>query len=146
MEMKELSPKECHAILQRAETGRLGCSFENQPYIVPVSIACDDDSIYVFATFGQKIKWMRANPKVCLQVDEIKDHSRWSSVVAYGRYQELPEPQFKQQREHARKLLQQRHDWWLNAVAERRIATKDVSVEPMFFRIQIDSVTGLGTE
>jgi nitroimidazol reductase NimA-like FMN-containing flavoprotein (pyridoxamine 5'-phosphate oxidase superfamily) len=68
------------------------------------------------------------------------------SVIANGRYEELPEPQFTQERAHARKLLEKRHDWWLNAMAERRMSSPDQSVEPIFFRIHVDSVTGLRGE
>ena len=71
-------------------------------------------------TLGQKNEWMRANPKVCLEVDEITNQSEWMSVIASGRYQELPEPQFTAEREHARKLLGKRHLWWQNALGERQ--------------------------
>ena len=32
-------------------------------------------SLIDFSTFGKKIEWIRANPKVCIQVDEIADQS-----------------------------------------------------------------------
>jgi len=67
------------------------CSLDNQPYIVPVCLAYESDCIYVFSTFGKKIKWMRANPKVCIQIDEIADQSQWVSMIVSGRYEELPE-------------------------------------------------------
>ena len=40
--------------------------------------------------------------------------------------------------------MQQRHHWWLNAMAERRIRLRDEEIKPLFFRIRISSVTGLG--
>jgi len=143
MQIDELNDSECREILSRASVARLGCSLNDQPYVVPVSIACDTDNIYVFSTLGQKIKWMRSNPKVCVQVDEIRSHSDWVSVIANGEFQELPEPQFEVERSHARKLMQQRHHWWLNAMAERRIRLRDEDITPLFFRIHINSVTGL---
>ena len=143
MRIDELNETECREILTRATGARLGCSFNDQPYIVPIGMAYEADSIYVFATFGQKIKWMRANPRVCVQVDEIRTQSDWVSVIANGEYQELPEPQFEHERARARALLQKRHHWWLNAMAERRIRLRDEEIEPLFFRIRISSVTGL---
>ena len=86
---------------------------------------------------------MRSNPKICVQIDEIRSHSDWVSVIANGEFQELPEPQFEVERSHARKLMQQRHHWWLNAMAERRIRLRDEDITPLFFRIHINSVTGL---
>jgi len=143
MQIDELGEAECREILSRASVGRLGCSLNDQPYVVPVGIAYEENDIYVFSTLGQKIKWMRTNPKVCVQVDEIRSHSDWASVIANGEYQELPEPQFQDERDHARKLLQERRHWWLNAMAERRIRLRDEDIKPLFFRIRIRSVTGL---
>lgn len=143
MTVNELSQKECDEMLTRAWVGRLGCALDNQPYVVPVCLAYEPGYIYVFATLGQKIEWMRANPKVCLQVDEIAGESQWVSVIAYGRYQELPEPQFEEERAHARKLLEKFRHWWLNPFAERRTRSDDMAIAPVFFRIQVDAVTGL---
>jgi len=39
MEMNEMTAEECRAFLERASLGRLGCSFENQPYVVPIYFA-----------------------------------------------------------------------------------------------------------
>ena len=61
--------------------------------MVPIGIVYEPDYIYVFSTVGKKTEWMQANPKVCLQVDEIQSHSDWISVAANGLYQELPYPQ-----------------------------------------------------
>ena len=142
MQIDELTEAECREILGRASIARLGCSFQDQPYVVPVGMAYESDYIYVFSTMGQKIEWMRTNPKVCVQVDEGNDEG-WASVIAYGEYQELPEPQFEDERNRARKLLQKRHHWWLNAMAERRIRMRDEEITPLFFRIRVGSVTGL---
>jgi len=143
MRIDELNEMECREILSRTTMARLGCSLNDQPYVIPVGIAYEGDSIYVFSTFGQKIKWMRSNPKACVQVDEVRAQSDWASVLANGEYQELPEPQFEDERTHARKLLQQRHHWWLNAMAERRIRLRDEEIKPLFFRIRISSLSGL---
>jgi len=70
-----MTEHECHEFLGRASFGRLRCSLGDQPYIVPVCLACESDCIYVVSTFGKKIEWMRANPKVCIQIDEIADQS-----------------------------------------------------------------------
>lgn len=106
-------------------------------------MAYESDYIYVFATLGKKIEWMRTNPKVCVQVDEIRSEADWASVIANGEYEELPDPQFAKEREHARALLQKHHHWWLNALAERRIQMRDQEITPVFFRIRVNSVTGL---
>jgi|SRR5947208_1924862 uncharacterized protein len=143
MLIHEIQDTECREILGRASIGRLGCSLNDQPYVVPVGIAYETDCIYVFSTLGQKIEWMRANPKVCVQVDEVNGQSDWVSVIANGEYEELPDPQRADDRNHARRLMEKRHHWWLNALAERRIQMRDQDITPVFFRIQLKSVSGL---
>ena len=143
MEIREIGEKECQAVLQGASIGRLGCALDNQPYVVPVYFAYEADYVYLFSTLGQKIEWMRANPKVCLQADEIKNQLQWVSVIANGRYEELPTPQYEAELAHARVLLKKRHSWWLNAMAERRKQVPDELIAPLFFRIHIESMTGL---
>jgi uncharacterized protein len=143
MVINEMTQKECGGFLASASLGRLGCSLDNQPYVVPINFVYEPDYIYVLSTFGQKTEWMRANPKVCLEVDEITNQSQWISVIANGHYQELPEPQYTVEREHGRKLLGKRYHWWQSALAERQLKLGDDSIAPFFFRIHIDSMTGL---
>ncbi len=143
MLINEIQESECREILTRASVGRLGCSLNDQPYIVPIGIAAEEDYIYVFSTLGQKIEWMRTNPKVCVQVDEVNGQTDWVSVIANGEYEELPDPQRSDERDHARRLMEKRRHWWLNALAERRIQVRDQDITPVFFRIHISSVTGL---
>jgi len=138
-----MTAEECRAFLERASLGRLGCSFENQPYVVPIYFACNSGYMYVFSTFGQKVKWMRANPKVCVQTDEIQSHSQWISVIVNGEYEELPDPQYAAERKHARSMFAKRNHWWLNALGERQTRVGDKLIDPLFFRIRIQSMSGL---
>jgi nitroimidazol reductase NimA-like FMN-containing flavoprotein (pyridoxamine 5'-phosphate oxidase superfamily) len=93
MVIREMSRKECLRVLFGARLARLGCARKNQPYVVPVYLAYDEASgcLYGFTTPGQKIEWMRANPLVCVEVDEIAADDQWVSVIVFGRYEELPE-------------------------------------------------------
>ncbi|HEY6769102.1 MAG TPA: pyridoxamine 5'-phosphate oxidase family protein [Candidatus Sulfotelmatobacter sp.] len=149
MELNEMSDSECRELLARTSYGRLGCSQDNQPYVVPLYFAYEDGYVYVLSTLGQKIEWMRANPKVCLQVDESKDGSGWASVLLNGSYQELREPQYTDERERARKLLTSHTKRWMTPFAERQVKTGDQLIAPIYFRIRIESLSGLrgnGTE
>jgi len=143
MEISEMTAEECRAFLERASVGRLGCSLENQPYVVPIHFAYDSGYLYVFSTFGQKVKWMRANPRVCVQTDELQNQIEWISVIAYGEYEELREPKCTAERKHASSLLAKRYHWWLNALGERQMRVGENSIEPLFFRIRIHSISGL---
>lgn len=138
-----MTGKECSAFLERASLGCLGCSYENQPYVVPIHFAYENGYLYAFSTFGQKVKWMRANPKVCVQTDQAQNQSEWISVIVNGEYEELPEPQYTAERKHASSLLAKHSHWWLNALGERQMKVGDKSIEPLFFRIRIHSMSGL---
>lgn len=143
MTIHEIPEAECRAILARTSIGRLGCSVDDQPYVIPILFVYEPEYVYAFSTLGQKIEWMRQNPKICLQVDEIASRFQWLSVLATGTYEELSEVQRPLERAHARELLEKQAQWWLNAMAERRTRVSDVEVEPIFFRIHIASLSGL---
>ena len=81
--------------------------------------------------------------QVCLQADEIGNRSNWLSVIVTGTYLELREPQYTAQREYALKQLAQYSEYWRIPLEERREQTDDMSVEPVFFRIDIGSISGL---
>jgi uncharacterized protein len=145
MRIVAMSQQECKELLKRVSIGRLGCSLDDQPYVVPVGFSYEPDYIYIFSTLGKKIKWMRKNPKVCLQADEIGNRSNWLSVIVTGTYLELREPQYTAQLEHALEQLEQYSEWWRNPLAQRREQTRDLSIETVFFRIDIESMSGLRT-
>jgi len=92
MIIREMGADECLRLLAGASVFRLACARDNQPYVVPVSLAYDEPSgcLYGFTTLGQKVEWMRANPLVCVGVDEIVASDHWMSVVVNGRYEEVP--------------------------------------------------------
>lgn len=144
MRIIAISQQECRELLKRVSIGRLACSLDDQPYIVPVAFSYQADCIYIFSTLGKKIKWMRQNPKVCLQADEIRNRSNWASVIVNGTYLELRRPQYTAEREHALEQLAQYSEWWRNPLAERHEQTSDLSIEPVYFRIDIESISGLG--
>jgi nitroimidazol reductase NimA-like FMN-containing flavoprotein (pyridoxamine 5'-phosphate oxidase superfamily) len=143
MRITEISSDECKLLLSRVFVGRLACALEDQPYVVPVCFSYEADHLYVFSTTGQKIKWMRKNPKVCLQADETRDRSDWTSVVVNGTYVELREPQYTDEKQQARKRLAKVSDWWQTPLVGRRERTSDLAIEPVFFRIDIASMSGL---
>ena len=87
--LKQLSDGEIRYLLASKRVGRLGCIFDDGPYVVPVSYLFRDNQIYVHSRLGRKIKALRANPRACLQVDEILDEYQWRSAIAYGEYHEL---------------------------------------------------------
>jgi uncharacterized protein len=81
---RQLTNDQCIKALTHLGFGRLACSHDNQPYVVPIYFAYRERYLYSFATLGQKIEWMRANPLVCVEADEIVNHHNWISIVVQG--------------------------------------------------------------
>jgi uncharacterized protein len=140
MLIHEMTSEECRARLQEVNFGRLACVRGNQPYIVPVYIEYDGQHFYGITTPGQKIEWMRSNPLVCLEADERTSHGYWSSIVVFGRYEELPDvPEYASARAHALEILEKRTMWWEPACVPTEHQERRA---PIFYRIHIDGVTG----
>lgn len=144
MYIHEMTDAECRSALQRAKVGRLSCARDNQPYVVPTYFAFDGEHLYGFTTVGQKIEWLRANPQVCLEIDELIGPDQWMSVIVFGRYEELPdEPQYQAMRIKAHQLfLRQRAMWWEPAYMSDAHRDVSHSILPVFYRIQIRQMTG----
>ena len=84
-----LSPDEIETTLGRLKVGRIGCSANDRPYIVPITYAYADGCVYAYSALGRKIRVMREQPLVCFEVEEIDGPSCWRSVIAEGEYEEL---------------------------------------------------------
>jgi nitroimidazol reductase NimA-like FMN-containing flavoprotein (pyridoxamine 5'-phosphate oxidase superfamily) len=143
MFIHEMTVDECFIILEAASLCRLACARDKQPYVVPMNFAFHGSCLYGFATLGQKIEWMRMNPLVCVEVDEIIGETDWVSVIALGRYEELPDtPEYEELRIVAHTQLQKRAMWWEPAYISREHRDYTHSLTPIFFRIHLDHITG----
>ncbi len=143
MLIHEMSRQECDELLTQAKFGRIACTRGRQPYVVPIYFEFDGKYLYCFSTVGQKIEWMRANPLVCVEVDEVKDQLHWRSVVILGKYEELcDESYWANTRRYAFDLLQKRAMWWQPAYVATEHRGTGEALTPVFYRISISQVTG----
>jgi uncharacterized protein len=159
MVIDELSDEECLKAIAQARFGRLACAHDNQPYVVPIYYAyhkgADGASyLYSFTTVGQKIEWMRTNPLVCVEWDEVERYDRWTSVIAFGRYEELTahpesgldEEDLGREIHRANELLREHSaTWWQPgsaAFVSRTHCDPARSWTPVYYRIRIDRVSG----
>ncbi len=141
MLIQELTRQESLKVLARTHLGRLACARGMQPYIVPIHFAYQDNWLYSFSVLGQKIDWMRANPLVCVEADQMR-REEWTTVVVFGRYEELSDTsKFQSERTLAFNLLQQRAMWWEHGGAKKMPAGAPAAV-PVFYRIKIEQITG----
>jgi len=103
--IRQLFSTEIDELLSKQIVGRIGCYFENEIYVVPISYAYEDNTIYCHSFEGRKIEMMRKNPKICFQIDEMNDMANWKSVIAWGDFEELI---VKKERNKALQILLQR--------------------------------------
>ena len=142
MLIHDLAFDECVQLLQRNSVGHLGCAKEDEPYVVPIHYSFDVEQhvIYVVSSLGQKVEWMRANPRVCLTVDEITDKNHWTTVVLNGSYEEVGDLNDSDEaQKRSQRLFHQRKEWWLPAMARH---SADDAREVIVFQIRIDRMTG----
>ena len=99
-----LSPDEIERLLQRETIARLGCHDGTRTYVVPITYAYVDGGLVGHSVEGLKLEILRKNPNVCVEVDHVHDLANWSSVIAWGTFEELKGEEAK----HALALMQAR--------------------------------------
>lgn len=89
LKSKHLDRDEIFYVLENAKYGRLAVAENNQPYAIPVFYQCmfDDDRVLFLISsrdIGEKMRCMRMNPKVALEV-ELAGEASICTVLANGR-------------------------------------------------------------
>lgn len=136
--IKDLSQDKAREMLRKGRIARLACVSEGEPYVVPVSYVFDGESVLIHSLPGRKITAMRANPRVCLQIDEIEDGLNWTSVLACGNYEEINNAQ-----ERSRMMGALLTNFPQLTPVESVIANDAGTPALIVFRIRIDKITGL---
>jgi nitroimidazol reductase NimA-like FMN-containing flavoprotein (pyridoxamine 5'-phosphate oxidase superfamily) len=145
MQIRELTTEECLELLNGMRMGHLACALAGQPYVVPIHFSFDPHQkrLYGFSGIGQKVSWMRQNPHVCVEVPDIADKNRWTTVLVFGRYEEIEDsPEHAETRKRVLDLFQQRPQWWLPATA--KVGSREAPAV-VIYQILIDRVTGRST-
>jgi nitroimidazol reductase NimA-like FMN-containing flavoprotein (pyridoxamine 5'-phosphate oxidase superfamily) len=143
----KLSLQEIDEVLYESKLGRIGCSDGTKTYIVPISFVYDGKFIVAHSVDGMKIRMMRANPNVCFEVEEVKNHVNWKTVIAWGRFEEITN---ELERYEGMKLFVDRMmKLKISATAqppeisEMRVHPHQPgSVRPIIYRIRIEEKTG----
>jgi nitroimidazol reductase NimA-like FMN-containing flavoprotein (pyridoxamine 5'-phosphate oxidase superfamily) len=128
----ELSREQIDELLREQFVGRIGCTGDGEVYVVPIIYAYDGEAFYVASVEGRKVQAMRAQPRVCFEVDRYEAGS-WRSAIAYGRYEEL----VGDDAERALDLLAARFN---------RRRTRAAGPGTVCFRIVLETVTGRAVE
>ena len=143
----KLSQQEIEAILKDNTWGHLGCNDGFNTYVYPVNFYYDGKFIMCHSQVGAKIKIMRQNSRICLQVDEVISHTNWKSVMVLGYFQEI---QDQQERYNAMKAFEDRQmrikrtDNYavVDKEKENESTRSTKNLRPVIYRILIDEKTG----
>jgi len=139
MSISKLGDRDSLAILREGTLGRLGCIAADWPYVVPVNYFFDGRDIYIHTLPGKKLDALRANSRVCLQVDDIKDSYNWRSVIVYGTFEEVSN---EETRENVLIRLYGRLPHMTPVESKMGEGAKGTIV----FRIRVEEVTGMAEE
>ena len=88
----ELDAQQITDLLRTEVIARIGCVSDGRVYVVPVTYVYDGTYVYGHAMDGAKLRAMRANPHVCVEVEHVDDLSNWRSVIAWGTFEECDGP------------------------------------------------------
>jgi len=143
----KLMEDDIEEVLENNVLGRLGCYDGEKMYIVPITYLYKDKHIIAHSTEGMKIRMMRKNPKVCFEVDAMKNFTNWKSVICWGEFQELTS---ERQRYEAMKLFVDRmmHLKISDTAVLPELAAQRVhphspgQIKPVVFRIILTEKTG----
>ena len=93
-----LPDAEIEELFATAIVGRIACcdhgveGGNGRPYVVPIAYGYDGEAIYAHSDVGRKIRLMRVQPLVSVEVDQADAPDRWRSAIADGVYEELTDP------------------------------------------------------
>jgi uncharacterized protein len=137
---RELSRAEIDDFLRGQRIARLGCHADGVTYVVPLIYAYDDGAVVAVTTEGRKTAMLRADPHVCVEVDEYDTDGRgsWRSVIADGTYEELDGDAI----EPALALLRER----FASTAGRTPEPRPLGPNVIVLRITLDEVSGRTVE
>lgn len=142
LKVEDMAPAEMHALLQRASFGHLGCSRDGRPYVVPMHYAYDGKELYFLTTEGMKTQFIEANPKVCLQVEEVTDSSRWRSVMVIGQAERLTNAA---ETGRAMQMIVERNPSLTPAISATQLDTWGRGVDIALYRIRPELIDGRKT-
>lgn len=143
MFVRELDKLQCATVFSANRLARLVCTREDRPYAVPIFYAAAGDDAYAFTRAGRKLETMRANPNVALLVEENQQGGFWKSVLAEGRFEELPNRiGFKRERDHAWSLVSRHPNWWEPGALKPELPASLDDARHVFFRIHIERMSG----
>lgn len=95
--IRVLPDEEIEELFRTAIVGRIACCAHGdgedaRPYLVPLAFGYDGAALYAHTGPGRKLRLMRANPLVTVEVDRAEAGDRWASAIGDGVFEEIADP------------------------------------------------------
>ncbi|NAS13725.1 pyridoxamine 5'-phosphate oxidase family protein [Poritiphilus flavus] len=147
--IKDLDQTKCMELLRNNYIGRLAFVQGKSPYIIPITYYYHDRdarSIISYSAEGHKIRAMRKNTSVSLEVDEIESVSKWKSVLVHGQFEELEGIDAKSQLHEfvkgVKSIINKKEEKQLQFIHEFSSKLISIGPPPVVYRIKIVEITG----
>lgn len=141
--MGELKAEQIEEVLRSGILGRIGFVEGGWPYVEPVTYVYDGDCVFTHSAEGLKLRAMRGNPHVCLEVEQIQSMTNWRTVLVRGNFEQL----WNDAAERAMELLATHLARIETSASARLMMSEDVRrregvQRPILYCIRIEDRTG----
>lgn len=142
-----LNKKERTKVLENNYIGNLSYIYRDRPYIAPITYfyGKENNTVIGYSAEGHKIRAMRKNPNVCLNVSEIVSVDSWTSVLVQGVFFQLSGSEAKAQLHQfsigVKDLIEKKERRELDFISEFSSKIYDDDL-PIVFIIKIEETTG----
>lgn len=142
-----LEEKDSLAILKNDYLGHLSYIYQSRPFVVPITYFYDSERnvIICYSGEGHKMNAMRKNNEVAFNIVDVDGLTKWKSVMAHGKFEQLSGPDAKAYLHDfsigIKELIIKKELKELSFISE--FSSKAVNENlPMIFIIKIDEITG----
>jgi hypothetical protein len=145
--IKILGSKKGLTMLSKNYIGRLAFISNGNPHVLPITYYYNqaENTITSYSQVGHKIRAMRKNPQVSLEVDEIESVNNWKSVLAHGVYEELSGSHARQQlhefTEGVKAIIKKKEHKDLHFISEFSSKLSSGGI-PVVYQIKLTEITG----
>jgi nitroimidazol reductase NimA-like FMN-containing flavoprotein (pyridoxamine 5'-phosphate oxidase superfamily) len=134
----ELTLAQVEQVLNENIIGRIGCHAYGRTYVVPITYAYDGTHVYAHSGEGMKLHMMRMSPRVCFEVDHMDDLANWTSVIAWGTFEEL----HGDEADRAMAFLIDRIEPLVSEPPGASVHPKSGTVPAVLYRIKLEEKSG----
>lgn len=142
-----LEEKDSLSVLENDYLGHLSYIYQNRPFVIPITyfFEAERNIIICYSGEGHKMNAMRKNNQVAFSVVDVDGLTKWKSVMAHGKFEQLFGSDAKSYLHDfslgIKALIEKKELKELSFISE--FSSKAVNENiPMIFIIKIDEITG----